>query len=408
MKKIFAGTKKGISEREIKNSTLAREIASEGIVVLKNEGVLPVTEKRIALFGSGARGTVNGGTGSGSVNGRSNISIEQGLLNAGFEITTKEWLERCERHYNDTYAAWRAARESEIEGITDIMQILAKVNQTPFVYPTGISITKEDISNTDTNVAIYVISRQAGEGYDRTLSADDFLPDKTELSNIRSLAENFSDVIVVINAGSQIILSEIEALGVKGLIFYGQAGQEGGNAFADIVSGKVSPSGKLTISWASDYKKIPYGEQYGAMGNALEQDYLEGIYVGYRYYDTFGVKPAYPFGFGLSYTNFEIFTPMAECLGENCTVHGTVKNTGRYTGREVVQVYAALPYGTDGAETKRLVGFCKTPFLQAGEETTFRIDFPLDFLARYKEEKAAFVLEKGVYTILVGNSSEHV
>ena len=405
MVKIFASADNKISEREKRNGALAREIAGEGIVVLKNDAVLPLTQNKIALFGSGARKTLKGGTGSGSVNERHSVSIEEGLINAGYEITTKNWLDRCDENYDTEYSTWRNAREKEIEGITDIIQILMKVNQTPFLYPTGVSITDEDIATADTDVAIYVMSRQAGEGYDRTAKEGDFLPDKIELENIKHLTRCFAKTIVVINAGGQINTSAFEQLGVKCLIYFGQAGQEGGNAFADIISGKVSPSGKLTVTWAKNYGDIPFGNEYGVMGNVREQYYREGIYVGYRYYDTFGIKPAYPFGFGLSYTQFKIDGVSVKLNGEVFTVVGTVKNTGGYCGKEVVQVYVELPYGKDGAELKRLVAFYKTPLLQSGESCSFKVDFALQSLTRYDEKKAAFVLAEGDYIIRVGNSS---
>lgn len=405
MKKIFAGTDKNISEREKRNGILAHEIASEGIVLLKNDGVLPLTTNKIALFGSGARKTLKGGTGSGSVNERHSVSIEEGLLNCGYEITTGNWLDRCDANYNKQHSDWRSAREKEIEGLTDIIQILTKVNETPFVYPTGVLITDEDIATADTNVAIYVVSRQAGEGYDRTTAKGDFLLDDIEYANIKKLTESFSDTIVVVNAGGQVNTTQMEQLGVKGIVFYGQAGQEGGKAFADVVSGKVSPSGKLTATWVKNYSDIPFGDKYGVMGNVREQDYQEDIYVGYRYYDTFGVTPAYPFGFGLSYTEFAMGGCTVDLKGNQITVKGTIKNVGSYAGKEIVQIYVELPYGADGAEAKRLVGFYKTPLLQVGKKCSFAISFDANALSRYVESKAAFVLVKGDYRIRVGNSS---
>ena len=160
---IFAGTDPAPTETEKRNRQTAREIADEGIVLLKNEGVLPIRRQKIALFGFGARMTVKGGTGSGSVNERHSVTIEEGLAEAGYLITTKDWLDRCERNYHEVYDAWHAAREKDIEGIgisdvSGIMQILAVVGKTPFVYPTGIPISDEDIAAADTDVAIYVVS----------------------------------------------------------------------------------------------------------------------------------------------------------------------------------------------------------------------------------------------------------
>lgn len=406
MRKIFAGTNPEISEREVRNSKLAREIAEEGIVVLKNDDVLPVNAEKIALFGSGARRTVKGGTGSGSVNERHSVSIEEGLIKAGFSVTTTGWLDRYDEYYDNTYKAWKDAREAEVVGISDIIQILGIVGKTAFVYPTGIPIEESDILAADTDTAIYVLARQAGEGSDRTNEEGDFLPAPVEYENIRLLTQRFEKTIVVINAGGQIDTSEIEKLGVQALIFYGQAGQEGGLALADILSGRVNPSGKLTFSWARSYSDIPCGAAYGAMGNPKEQDYLEDIFVGYRYYDTFGKEPAYPFGFGLSYTKFSI-NAAAKLDGEVVIVSGEVENIGEREGKEVVQVYATVPFGRDGAEYQRLVGFYKTPLLKAGEKCTFEERFQVRELARYDEEHAAYMLTEGSYLIRVGNSSRN-
>ena len=165
---IFAGTDPAPTQTEKRNRQTAREIADEGIVLLKNEGVLPIRRQKIALFGFGARMTVKGGTGSGSVNERHSVTIEEGLSEAGYLITTKDWLDRCERNYHEVYDAWHAAREKDIEGIgisdvSGIMQILAVVGETPFVYPTGVPITDEDIAAAET-AAEPVISLQAQTG----------------------------------------------------------------------------------------------------------------------------------------------------------------------------------------------------------------------------------------------------
>lgn len=402
---VFAGTNPDISEREKKNAALAREIAGDGIVVLKNESALPVSGKRIALYGSGARRTVKGGTGSGSVNERHSVSIEEGLLAAGFTVTTKDWLDRYDDYYDSTYKAWKDAREAEIVGITDMIQILGIVSQTAFVYPCGIPVEERDLAE-DTETAIYVIARQVGEGYDRSNAEGDFLPASVEYENIKTLTKYYKKTIVVVNAGGQVDTSEIEKLGIQGLIFYGQAGQEGGHAFADIVSGKLNPSGKLSFSWVKSYSDIPNGGAYGAMGDSKEQDYLEDIYVGYRYYDSFGVEPAYPFGFGLSFTKFNI-KASARLNGEIFTVSGEVKNVGDCAGKEVVQVYATVPYGKHGAEYQRLVGFYKTPLLAAGAKCEFAVDFNVNELACYDEARAAYVLSEGSYLLRVGNSSRN-
>lgn len=409
---IFAGTDPAPTETEKRNRQTAREIADEGIVLLKNEGVLPIRRQKIALFGFGARMTVKGGTGSGSVNERHSVTIEEGLAEAGYLITTKDWLDRCERNYHEVYDAWHAAREKDIEGIgisdvSGIMQILAVVGKTPFVYPTGIPISDEDIAAADTDVAIYVVSRQAGEGDDRSLREGDFLFDETERENLARIAEHFKDTVLVVNAGGQVDISFAEKIGIKAIVFYGQPGQEGGTAFADIVSGKISPSGKLTATWVKKYEDIPFGDRYGAQGDPREQNYAEDIYVGYRYYDTFGVAPAYPFGFGLSYTQFDIDEVSVSQRGDEIEVCGRVRNAGVREGKETVQVYVSVPHGNDGAEYQRLVGFYKTPLLPADKCCEFAVRFALDELSRYNEERAAYLLESGEYVLRVGNSSRN-
>lgn len=401
---IFSGTDPKISKREKENNNVAREIAREGIVLLKNEGVLPVHKQKIALFGFGARHTVKGGTGSGSVNERHSVTVEEGLEAAGYLVTTKKWLDRCEKDYNEQYTAWRQAREQEIVGITDIMQILATVGKTPFIFPTGVAITEEDVKEAETDIAVYVVSRQAGEGNDRALAAGDFLLDENERNNIAFLSSHFAQVVLVINAGSQVDISPVIG-SVKAIVYLGQAGQAGGSAFADIFSGKVNPSGKLTATWVKRYEDIPYGEKYGYLGDPKQQDYLEDIYVGYRYYDTFGVQPLFPFGFGLSYTKFRILSSKVRAEEQEIVVSGKVENIGEHTGKETVEVYVSVPFGKTGAEYQRLVGYCKTPLIAKGENCKFEVRFALSELAKFDEARAAFVLEAGDYILRVGNSS---
>lgn len=406
MKKIYAQANEKITEREATNTLLAREIASEGIVVLKNDGVLPIRSKKIALYGMGARRTLKGGTGSGVVNERHNVTIEEGLLNADYEITTTDWINRCNDFYDEQYNKWHDRINSLTSGESNIIKILRVVNSQPFSPPTGIPITESDIKAAGNfDVAIYVISRQAGEGNDRQLKEGGFMLDELELSNIKILTENFNSTVVVINVGGQIDVSDLDGLGINGLVYFGQAGQEGGNAFADIVSGEVCPSGKLSASWVKRYEDIPGGNSFGAMGNSKEQDYVEDIYVGYRYFDTFGVKPAYPFGFGLSYTRFDMYDFKAQVNGNTVTLCGKVKNVGKASGKETVQVYVTMPYGKGGAETKRLVAFYKTPILNIGEYCDVNLNFGLDYLTRYDMGEAAFVIEKGNYVLCVGDSS---
>ena len=202
---ILAGTDPNPGKIEIDNRKLARKAAAEGFVLLKNDGTLPLKDKKIPLYGSGARMTVKGGTGSGAVRERYSVSIEEGLTNAGFEVTTGSWLDRFDRYYADTYEEYRQGVEEEVKGITDFYKILHLAGH--FEYPTGIPITDDDIADDKkrgVNTAIYVLSRQAGEGADREDKKGDYRLDDVEMENLKSASKGYENFIVIINAGGVI------------------------------------------------------------------------------------------------------------------------------------------------------------------------------------------------------------
>ena len=394
------------NQRELDNLQVAYRAACESIVMLENDGALPLTNRKIALWGNGASRTIKGGTGSGEVNERHSISVLEGLETGGFEIATKDWI----TEYDALYAAKKeefnknrfkkAIKEKNILGgfLSDFPGCDAR------------PITKNDILSSDTDTCIYVLSRQAGEGLDRVAEKGDLFITDRERADIALCAEKYDKFILLINAGAQLDMKFLQEInGINAVLFMAQLGTAGGTAVADILLGKVTPSGKLTDTWAKQYADIPYHDQFSYLNGDLNDEYYhEDIYVGYRYFDSFGIEPAYPFGYGKSYTEFDISTDNVSAESTVITVCATVKNTGDiYSGKEVVQVYLSSPQGKLNKEYQSLVGFGKTALLAPGENGKVQISFDITRFAGYDEETASYILEKGEYIVRVGNSSRN-
>ncbi len=406
-RRIFPGTTDSrVTEREIKHRVIARKAAAEGIVLLKNEGnLLPLkNDTAVALYGIGASRTVKGGTGSGDVNERESVSIYQGLVNAGFRITSEAWIEDFEKQYVAAKNEWR----------DDIMDRVAKSDSpnaffeiyatTPFAIPAG-----EKIIKTDAETAVFVLSRIAGEGADRYNRAGDYQLTEQEHQQLADICSLYKHVVVIINAGGLVELSFMDEFSnIEALLHIVQPGMEGGNAVADILSGKVTPSGKMTDTWAYRYEDYPSSENFSHNNGNIDQEfYTDGLYVGYRYFDSFDVPVRYPFGFGLSYTTFSTAVQGMEYDSERKTIHIDVNttNSGReYAGKEVVQVYATCPTGKLTKEYRRLVAFAKTTLLKPGESQKVSLDVPMSYLTSYDEKSASWILESGPYVIWIGNS----
>lgn len=388
---------------EEENRALAREAAAQGMVLLKNDGALPLREGRVALYGSGARMTVSGGTGSGQVRVRCTVSIEKGLEEAGFEIASRGWLDRFDRFYADTYESYRQEMERRCEGLRDFKAIQRAVE--PFEHPMGIPILPGDIA--DCERAIYVLARQAGEGHDREVRPGDYLLGEVERENLKTLSAAYKKLVVVVNAGAEIDLSFMDELRVDALVYCAQPGEEGGSALADLLSGRENFSGKLSAAWARRYADRPTAGNYSrAGGEARRQEYREDIYVGYRYFDSFGVAPRFAFGFGLSYTRFELAFEGLEREEGRLTLTARVTNAGAVPGRETAQLYASVPFGETGAEYKRLVAFAKTKLLAGGESEILALTVPLKALACYDGGRSAWVLRGGEYVLRLGNACD--
>jgi len=388
---------KEVSKRELQNKEVSYKAALEGIVLLTNNGCLPLKNKDIALYGSGIRRTIKGGTGSGEVNERHAISIYEGLVNKGYNITSNDWLDRYDKEYELGYQNWKKGHK----GITKTLDIMAN----PYNPGEMLELTKEDVIKANTDTAIYCISRQAGESADKRIENGEFDLTEREIKNINFMCESFKNSILVINSGSYMDIKDIDTK-VSALIFYCQQGQEGGRAFSDLLSGDVAPSAKLTDTWAYSYKDIPYGDEYShRSGDTTNEYYHEDIYIGYRYFDTYKIKPRFPFGYGLSYTKFDVKTKTVDVKDELVCVNVDVKNVGNYKGKEVVQIYVSCPNGKLNKEYKRLVGFNKTKELNINETETLSITFDLYSMASYDELSSSYVLEKGDYIIRVGSDS---
>lgn len=407
--RIYGAASKEESQREIEHRALARRAAAEGMVLLKNEGVLPLADKKIALYGAGARMTVRGGTGSGDMRERYSVTIEQGLLAAGFTLLNTKWMDRFESQYHDEKEAWRAGVEKKIKGYGPFrtMKMFDIIHTSPLRYPIGHAILTDELTDA-TDTAIYVVARQAGESTDRKMEKGDYLLADVEYENIKLLANHYAKLLLVINCGSMVDLSCLDEISnIRAVLFFAQAGMEGGNAFADIITGRVTPSGKLVDTWGKAYSDYPSADTFSYLnGNLEDEDYREGIYVGYRYFDAFDKTPRFEFGHGLSYTSFSDKVTSITVCNSSVTVKVLVKNIGgQYAGKEVIQLYVEKPAGRLHHERRSLAAFSKTKLLPPGEQEELIMQFDLTDQASFDEAAARWFLEAGEYGICVGTSS---
>lgn len=403
MTALHATTSPAMTPAERAHLEQVRRQAGECMVVLENRGVLPLAAPcRVALFGNGARQTVKGGTGSGDVNARFSVNIEEGLEAAGFTVTTKDWLDaqqaltrRCHRDYlaRIEAEAARTGQEPMFVSWADPF-VPREIQPFPAECPPG-------------EVALYVLARNSGEGADRYCRPGDYLLLPGEQALLETLGKSYEKVIVLLNVGGVVDVPAIAGIpGLGALLFIGQSGSMGGHAVADVLLGKTEPSGRLSDSWARRYEDYPAAATFSHNnGQWNEEYYTEGIYVGYRYFDTFGIQPFYPFGYGLGYTTFrqEVQAAGADPHGVRLTV--AVTNTGSRPGREVVQVYGSAPYHRLEKPWQVLAAFAKTRTLAPGETQTLELAFPLTRLQSYDPQRAVYLLEAGRYTIRVGRHS---
>ncbi len=401
-----------VSERELRNQKRVRDLAVECMVILENDGALPLqTKGKIALFGNGARSTVKGGTGSGDVYVRETINIEDGLEKEGFTVTTKAWIDRQTQAIADEQAAYAksvveaalAAGQSEQEA-----QMMLVLN--PLTPKAIAPITEEDIAASDTDTAVYVLARNSGEGKDRSAEPGDYEISADEAAALTLLAAKYDKLIVLLNIGGVIDTKPLRAIeGINAVVLCGQMGNMTGVIVADLLSGAAIPSGKLTDTWAENYSDYPSSEGFSHNdGDVSDEYYTEGIFVGYRYFDTFNVTPAYEFGYGKNYTDFTIETQGVSVEGANVKVCVKVTNTGAaYAGKETVQVYVSAPEKGPVKPYQELRGFKKTRLLAPGESEVLEICMKAESFASFCPKHAAWVLPDGDYIIRVGNSSRN-
>ena len=398
------------SEREVRNAQLSKEAAEEGMVLLENENqALPLAQgSKAALFGTGSYGTIKGGTGSGDVYNRYTISVYDALTST-YNISNMAWWSE----YMTTFEQKKAQAAEEKQNNDYVIYQKGSFGGADSFLAIDQALTQSDMDKAKAGgvtTAFYTVSRVSGEGADRTIGKGDYELSEVEYNNIKLIAKNFDKCVVLLNVGGVVdtkFFSEIE--GVDGLVLMSQAGMEGGNALADILTGKTTPSGKLTDTWAKNYSDYPAATTIGDNdGDNKQEDYKEGIYVGYRYFDTFNITPAYEFGYGKSYTSFDV-EPLTVAADENnVSVTVNVTNTGdTYSGKEVVEVYFSAPDGSIEKPYQELAGFAKTDNLAPGESQKLTVTYKTTEMSSYDEAKAAYVMEDGDYIVRVGDSSRN-
>ncbi|MEO8711168.1 MAG: glycoside hydrolase family 3 C-terminal domain-containing protein [Parafilimonas sp.] len=399
-----------------KDAAISREAASEGMILLKNnDNALPLTSaKNIALFGVNGYQLIAGGTGSGDVNKAYTVSLAQGLTNANYIISNE---------IKNTYSGYVNDYKAKNPKQTMMEQFMHPRPPMPEYAMDNDMITKQASAN---DVAIISIGRNAGEGKDRKVEEDFTLTD-TEQSLIKNVANAFhaqnKKVVVVLNIGGVIEVASWRDE-VDGILLAWQPGLEGGNAMADILSGKVNPSGRLATTFPIKYEDVPSAKNFpgkefpdqattggfGMKSIPAEVTYEDGIYVGYRYYNTFNVKPAYEFGYGLSYSNFTFgnLKLSSSTFNNNITATLTITNEGKVAGKEVVEIYLSAPTTNLDKPAEELKAFAKTKLLKPGETQTLKFTLTAADLASFNTAKESWIADAGNYIVKAGASSSDI
>lgn len=409
------------------HAEVTRQSASEGMVLLKNENsTLPLSssEKRVAAFGNTSYDWIAGGTGSGNVNRAYTVSLADGLRNAGYQLDAG--LTELYQKYMKEGQEKQLAEDKKSKN--PFMAFFNKKRLAEMNVPGGIldSMAKQN------DMAIITIGRSSGEFLDRHID-NDFKLSVEEMALMANVCNAFhkqnKKVVVILNIGGVIETAMWKNL-PDAILLAWQAGQEGGNSVADILSGQINPSGKLAVTFpvsffdAASSANFPYDYQldpdvlmaslmgnHGTTTHIRNVDYTryeEGIYVGYRYFDTFKRDVSYPFGYGLSYTDFEYGTPTVKKVKEDYIVTMTVKNTGKASGKEVVELYVSAPKSSLDKPEKELKAFAKTKLLQPGETEVVTLNLKISDLASFDEQQSAWIATAGKYELLIGASSRDI
>ncbi len=391
------------------HAAVTRSAAAESMVLLRNEKALPITgKKKIALFGNASYELIAGGTGSGDVNKAYKISLQQGLINAGYPLN-----EKLTGSY-ETYLKEETAKRPKPRF---------------FFLPPPIPEKKHEMDMLnqvaeESDLAILTLGRNAGEGQDRKVENDFNLTDDENLM-IGQISDAFhkkgKQLIVVLNVGGVIETASWRDK-TDAILLAWQPGLEGGNSIADVLSGKQNPSGKLATSFPMKYDDVASSKSFPGrvldpnapgnpmMGKPSEVIYEDGIYVGYRYYQSFHVKTAYPFGFGLSYTQFKYSNLVlsSTTFRDHLQASVTVTNTGKTAGKEVVELYLSAPSGKESKPEEELKAFAKTQLLKPGESQTIRLSLDASSLASFDTDLTRWVADAGTYQVKIGAGAEDI
>ena len=413
------------------HAAVTRQSAAEGMVLMKNEElrdkpVLPFGEniKNVALYGCTSYDFIAGGTGSGNVNHAYVVSLVDGLKNGGYTIS-----EEMKTAYEQYIAEAKAAREKQLDEMAkkDPKNAML-VKFLPGTLPAEKQFTADELAAQAeaSDVAIITIGRISGEFLDRKVA--DFNLNDSEMKLIQQVCDVYhkagKQVVVLLNIGGVIETASWRDL-PDAILCAWQAGQEGGNSVVDVLSGRQTPSGKFTMTWpvkfsdAYSSRNFPIDEDpridmlnQGKKGDVKNVDYTnyeEDIYVGYRYFDSFEVPVAYPFGYGLSYTTFEYSDAKITQKNDIYDISVAVKNTGKYEGKEVVEVYISAPDSKAANKpAKELKAFAKTKLLKPGESQTLTLSITAPELASFDEAASAWVVAEGEYQFLIGASSQDI
>lgn len=395
------------------HAIVTRNSAAEGTVLLENKGTLPLQNVRnVALFGIASYDPIAGGTGSGNVNRAYTVSLVEGMRNQGYTV---------DEDLLNTYTDYIKTAKEELSKVKrEWWQTMPLPEEKA---PADDAISKAAESN---DVAIITLERLSGEGSDRT--AKDFNLSSEEKNLITKVTDAFHKVgkkaVVVLNIGGVIESASWKNI-PDAILLPWQCGQEFGNSVALILSGKLSPSGKLPMTWPVNYTDAPSSknfpsdgtevnsfeggqEKFKDMKNVGYTNYDEGIYVGYRYFDTYKKNVSYPFGYGLSYTSFGYGQPTVTDKGDHVNVSVTVTNTGKTAGKEIAEVYVTAPKGAIDKPAEELKAFAKTRALQPGESETLSMDINKIDLASFNEKASAWIADAGTYTFKIGASSRDI
>lgn len=379
------------------HAAIAQTAAEDGMILLKNHGkVLPFAGqiRKVALFGNAAYDIIAGGSGSGYVNKKYKINLDSGIQQSGYQADHQ--LSDVYHHYITVEKAKLPAENFWAVPITAEMPLSAEM-------------VSQTVQSND--IAVITIGRNSGEGDDRKL-AEDYYLSAVEIANIKMVAEAFharnKPVIAVLNIGGVMETASWEMY-FDGILLAWQPGQEAGHAIAAILSGKVSPSGKLAVTFPIKYEDVPSAGNFPKSDNDPSKvKYEEGIYVGYRYYLSFGKPTTYPFGFGLSYTSFKYGTVKLNHTQFDLpiTVNISVTNSGDRKGREVVQLYLSAPALQLDKPKRELKAFCKTRELRPGESQVITFQLTADLLASFNSSRSSWIADAGEYQVSIGSSSE--